>query len=237
MTSATLRESIHFKVSSPLFGRPTLMRSMTLAAFSSPSALVMTLRRNSSTPTPTEVWRPTPSENEDSTPLTSSRDTFCSCAIAAPIFCTSRAPMCLSTCAASCSPSVSSRIAARSVPLRSSLPPAGASLIDRHPVADHLRDALRVLVHQRAGIGDLLIIGNGRSGWRRMDGTAAGLTAVAVMMRYATAQRRGAACAADRDRITRTCEQATALGRGHQGLDHRTQHRERHHQQHDHTGG
>src|SRR5580658_7721960 len=211
MTSATLRESIHFSVSRPLLGRPTLMRSMTLAAFSSPSALVMTLRRNSSTPTPTEVWRPTPSEKEDSTPLTSSRDTFCNCAIAAPIFCTSRAPMCLSTCAASCSPSVNSRIAARSVPLRSSLPPAGVSLIDRHPVADHLRDALRVLVHQRAGVGDLLIIGNGRGGWRSMDSAAAGLAAVAVMLRYA-AGKRGAARAADRDRITGACEQAPTLG-------------------------
>ena len=43
------------------------MRSMTLAALSSPSASTSTLRRNSSTPTPTDVWLSTSVVNSFST--------------------------------------------------------------------------------------------------------------------------------------------------------------------------
>ncbi len=97
ISSDTARGSIHFRASRPLFERPMLIRSMMLAALSSPSASMSTLRRNSSVPTPTEVWLSTEEVNSETTPWTSSRDTPLSLAIAEPIRCTSFAPMCLST--------------------------------------------------------------------------------------------------------------------------------------------
>src|SRR5579864_465312 len=89
------------------------------------------------------------------TPRTSSRDTLESFAIAAPMRCTSLAPMCLSTCAASCSPSVSNRIAARSVPERCA---SFLSFIGCHPAAHDLRHPLRILVHEGARLQDLLLV-------------------------------------------------------------------------------
>src|SRR5882724_6101679 len=82
--------------------------------------------------------------------------------MAAPMRCTSLAPMCLNTCAASCSPSVSKRIAARSVPVRSA---SFLSIILGHPTSYDLCYALRILVHQRARLHYLLLVtdcGGGR---------------------------------------------------------------------------
>src|SRR6185437_10035557 len=158
MSSATARESIHFNASSPLVERPMLIRSMMLAALSWPRASTSTLRRNSSAPTPTEVWLSTVCAKSEMTPCTSSRETLASFAIAVPIRCTSFAPMCLSTWAASVSPSVSSRIAARSVPLRLASRRSARSLILAYPAAHHLRDSLRVLADERACLHELLLV-------------------------------------------------------------------------------
>src|SRR5690348_11246662 len=73
--------------------------------------------------------------------------------------CTSFAPMCLSTWAASCSPRVSSRMAARSVPLRSA---SFLSVILGHPTSYNLCDPFRVLTHQSPGLHDLLLVCGGR---------------------------------------------------------------------------
>src|SRR5579875_255675 len=167
ISSATARGSIHFSASSPLLERPMLMRSMTFAALSSPSASTSTFRRNSSTPTPTEVWLSTVEEKSERMALTSSRETYLRCAIAAPTRCTSLAPMCFKTWAASCSPSVRSRMAARSVPVRFSAPFPARSLIGGHPGAHDLRDALRVLIDERARVRDLLLVALRRHHGRR----------------------------------------------------------------------
>ncbi len=135
-----------------------LIRSMMLAALSCPRASTSTLRRNSSAPTPTEVWLSTVCANSEMTPRTSSRETLASFAIAVPMRCTSLAPMCLSTWAASVSPSVSSRMAARSVPLRLASRRSVRSLIGPYPAAHDLRDSLRILGHQRARLGELLLV-------------------------------------------------------------------------------
>src|ERR1700681_4178395 len=75
--------------------------------------------------------------------------------MAAPMRCTSLAPMCFNTCAASCSPSVSKRIAARSVPERSA---SFLSIILGHPTSYDLGYALRILVHQGSRLHDLLLV-------------------------------------------------------------------------------
>src|SRR3984957_2896685 len=159
MSSHPARGSIHFRASSPLLEGPMLMRSMTLAALSAPSASTSTLRRNSSTPSPTEVCVSATAEKLASVSLTSSRETPERRAIAMPTRCTSFAPMCLSTCAASCSPRLKSKIAARSVPVRFST----RSFILSNPGAYDLRDALRVLTHERACLRKLLLIGKRRT--------------------------------------------------------------------------
>src|SRR6185437_14189476 len=158
MSSDTARGSIHFSASRPLVERPMLIRSMMLVALSCPNASTSTLRRNSSAPTPTEVWLSTVSANSEMTPCTSSRETLESLAIAVPMRCTSLAPMCFSTWAASFSPSDSSRIAARSVPLRAASRRSVRSLIGAYPAAHHLRDSFGVLADERAGLCQLLLV-------------------------------------------------------------------------------
>src|SRR5690606_21910183 len=155
ISSATERGSIHLSASSPLLDGPRLMRSMMLAAFSSPSASTSTLRRNSSAPTPTDVWFSTTSEKSASTSCTCSRVTPVRRAIAVPTRWTSLAPMCFKTCAASDSPRVRRRIAARSVPESSCV----RSLIVRDPPTHDLRHALRILADERARLSELLLVG------------------------------------------------------------------------------
>src|SRR5580693_3864316 len=82
-----------------------------------------------------------------------SREISLSSAIAMPSFCTSRASSCLSTFAASCSPRLMSRIAARCVPARS----PGLLAIGGDPILHDLRGPLRILPDQRAGCRDLLL--------------------------------------------------------------------------------
>src|ERR1700722_21408 len=79
--------------------------------------------------------------NLSSTALICSRDTSFSSAMAMPNFCTSRALNCLSTLAASCSPKLISKMAARCVPASSSLAIRGDP----------------VLHHQGSGGRDLLL--------------------------------------------------------------------------------
>src|SRR5882724_12970588 len=155
MSSATARASIHFRASSPLVERPMLIRSMMLEALSWPSASTRTLRRKSSAPTPTEVWLSTDEEKSVMMAWTSSFETLVSFAMAAPMRCTSLAPMCFNTWAASCSPNVSKRIAARSVPLRSA---SFLSVILGHPTSYDLCYALGILVNQRARLQYLLFV-------------------------------------------------------------------------------
>src|ERR1700742_451220 len=73
--------------------------------------------------------------------------------MAAPMRCTSLAPICFSTSAASRSPRVNSKMAARSVPERSDL-----SVIIGHPALDDLSDTLRVLCYQGPGLCHLLFV-------------------------------------------------------------------------------
>src|SRR3569833_822663 len=83
--------------------------------------------------------------------------------------CTSLAPICFKTSAASFSPSVSNKMAARSVPVRSA---SFLSVIVGHPTSDHLRYALRILCYQGPGLQYLLLMrGRGllsRAGERRV---------------------------------------------------------------------
>src|SRR5579872_4563436 len=72
---------------------------------------------------------------------------------AMPSFCTSRASSCLSTLAASCSPKLMSKIAARCVPARS----AGLLAIGGDPILHDLRGPFRILPDQRARRRDLLL--------------------------------------------------------------------------------
>src|SRR5580698_3172312 len=163
ISSHTARASSRLSASSPLVERPMLMRSMIAAALSAPSAFTSALRRNSSAPTPTEVCASTLVVNSDTTFSTSARETFFILAMALPTRCTSLALICLRICAASPSPSVSSRIAARSVPLRL----ASRSTILVHPLAHHLRYPLGVLADERARLDELLLVGEHRLGRRR----------------------------------------------------------------------
>src|SRR5580693_4183682 len=82
-----------------------------------------------------------------------SREISLSSAIAMPSFCTSRASSCLSTFAASCSPRLMSRIAARCVPARS----PGLLAIGGDPILHDLRGPLRILPDQGARCRDLLL--------------------------------------------------------------------------------
>ena len=102
--------------------------------------------------------------NLSSTEVICSRDTSLSSAIAMPSFCTSRASSCLSTLAASCSPRLISRMAARCVPARSS----GLLAIRGDPILHDLRGAPRILPHQGSRGRDLLLETR-----RQLDGVAA----------------------------------------------------------------
>src|SRR5579864_4740916 len=89
--------------------------------------------------------------NLSSTELICSRDTSLSSAIAMPNFCTSRALSCLSTLAASCSPRLISKMAARCVPASSSLAIRG------DPVLHYLCSTPGILPDQGSGGHDLLL--------------------------------------------------------------------------------
>src|SRR5882757_2694921 len=91
-------------------------------------------------------------------PWTSSLETLASFAMAAPMRCTSLAPMCFNTSAASFSPSVSNKMAARSVPERSA---SFFSIILGHPTSYDLRYSLWILVHQCSGLHHLLLVSEG----------------------------------------------------------------------------
>src|ERR1700675_2370238 len=91
--------------------------------------------------------------NLSSTEVICSRDTSLSSAIAIPNFCTSRASSCLSKLAASCSPKLINRMAARWVPASSS----GLLAIRRDPVLHDLCCTPRILPDQRSRRGDLLL--------------------------------------------------------------------------------
>ncbi len=170
ISSDTARGSIHFSASRPLLVGPRLMRSMTLAALSWPSASTSTLRRKSSTPTPTDVCVSTTVENSASTPLTSSRDTPVRRVMAAPDLAALRARPCASAPARlPARPGSAGRIAARSTPVRPSSSRLSfmfaaicGLLVLADPRPHDLRDALRVLPDQRARLCELLLIGERR---------------------------------------------------------------------------
>src|SRR5882757_9554068 len=69
-----------------------------------------------------------------------------------PSLCTSFASSCLSRLAASCSPRLMSKMAARWVPSSSS-----GLAIGSDPILHHLRGTFRILTDQRSGRGDLLL--------------------------------------------------------------------------------
>src|SRR5690242_11634620 len=101
---------------------------------------------------PNEVCLPRLPANASSTASASSRETFFSVAIAVPIACTSRASMCFSTAAASCSPSERSSTEARCAPESFC-----ASAIFAHPSFHDLRDLFRILARDALGELDLLL--------------------------------------------------------------------------------
>src|SRR5579883_2792075 len=153
MMLATALASIHFSASMPCPLCPFSTRSSSMSAFCLPTACVST-RLTYSGEAEVTLARPSATSMKlPSTALICSRDTCLSSAMARPSFCTSRASSCLSRLAASCSPRLISRIAARSVPARSS----GLSAIRRHPLLHDLRRTLRILSNQRAGRGELLL--------------------------------------------------------------------------------
>src|SRR5271163_5104772 len=117
--------------------------------------------------------------NLSSTELICSRDTSLSSAMAMPNFCTSRALNCLSTLAASCSPKLISKIAARCVPASSSLAIRG------DPVLHDLCCTPGILPHQGSRRRDLLL----KTG-RELDGLALSRQAQGVAVDVLS-QRRG----------------------------------------------
>src|ERR1700733_11260007 len=88
-----------------------------------------------------------------STEVICSRDTSLSSAMATPSLCTSRASSCFSRLAASCSPKLMSKIAARSVPARS----LGLLAIGGNPILDYLCGPLGILPDQGSSSRDLLL--------------------------------------------------------------------------------
>src|SRR5580658_4262268 len=125
-----------------------------------------------------------------STEVIWSRDTSLSSAMAMPSFCTSRALSCLSTLAASCSPKLISKIAARCVPASSS----GLLAIGGDPILHDLCGTLRILPDQRSSRRDLLL----KTGCQ-LDGLAA-LTRDAQPIARRVAGL-GAACGQPRHRL------------------------------------
>src|SRR5690606_17701155 len=107
----------------------------------------------SSEPTDSEVWLPSSLPNSSITCCTCSRVTSLRVAMAMPIFCTSLGSMCLSTSAASCSPSDSSRTAARWTPV------SWTSSIVGHPTLPHLCHALGIGLHRFTRHPQTLLIG------------------------------------------------------------------------------
>src|SRR3984957_1650810 len=95
--------------------------------------------------------------NFSSTEVICSRDTSLSSAMAIPNFWTSRASSCLSTLAASCSPKLMRRMAARCVPASSS----GLLAIRRNPILHDLRRPPRILADQRSRRRNLLLKAGG----------------------------------------------------------------------------
>ena len=158
ISSATARASIHFSASRPLLERPNRMRSMT------PRGLVFAERADQHL---AQVFVDADAERglafhgrgevARAPGVTSSREMFCSCVMAAPMRCTSLAPMCFITSAASCSPSDSSRMAARSVPLRLASWDCFL-LIVADPRLHDLCDARRILRDQRARLRNLSVV-------------------------------------------------------------------------------
>src|SRR5688572_8043648 len=207
ISSATARGSIHLSASRPLLERPNRMRSITPRALSSPSAPTRTLRRYSSTPTPSEVCPSTDNLKSLNTCDTSLREMFCNWVIAAPMRCTSFAPMCRITSVASASPSDNRKIAARSVPLRLASA-AFFLLIVANPRLHYLCHARCVLRHHRARLRNLSVVVE-----RRARGLAA----------------RQAALCSTRQRGRRICDTRSR----EQAFDQRTQHHQHQHQQHD----
>src|SRR6187402_3697874 len=153
--SAMARLSIHFNDSSPLLLRPRRMRSMRPPALFSPSALTRMRRMYSSVPTPIEVCCPTSSCSLVRTVSTCSLETFFSAAMAVPTACTSRAPRCLRIDAASSSPRVRSRIAARCAPVRDSF---GSSAIVGYPALHDLRNLFGIFGGHALGQANFLFV-------------------------------------------------------------------------------
>src|SRR5690606_12636609 len=93
-------------------------------------------------------------------------------AIARPSFCTSLALMCLSTSAASLSPSDSSSTAARCSPVSSDWRPG---CFISQPLLRHLGDPLRVGANGLAGVAQAVLVGIGGQRRRRLRGLQAEL--------------------------------------------------------------
>src|SRR5690606_18143460 len=91
--------------------------------------------------------------NSSNTRATASRPTSPSEVIATPSFCTSLAPMCLSTSAACASPSESRTMTARCTPVSDIV----GSAIGGHHVAHDLGDALGVGADRGAGDLELVV--------------------------------------------------------------------------------
>src|SRR5687768_13240493 len=108
---------------------------------------------------PSEVCLPNAAENASMTLPTCSRLTPLMVAMAVPSFCTALALMCLSTSAASCSPSDSSSTAARCTPVK--LITASLLVIGGHPVLHHLRHLLGIALHRFACIAQPVFVGVG----------------------------------------------------------------------------
>src|SRR5580700_11637830 len=124
-----------------------------MSVFCLPTAWVNTRRTKSCDPPAIFAFESATPMNLSSTAVICSRDTSLSSAIAIPNFWTSRASSCLSKLAASCSPKLISRMAARCVPASSS----GLSAIRGDPVLHDLCCTPRVLPDQGSRRCDLLL--------------------------------------------------------------------------------
>src|ERR1700722_3307702 len=176
-----------------------------MSVFCLPTAWVSTRRTKSWDPPAIFALESATPMNLSSTEVICSRETSLSSAMAIPNFWTSRASSCLSTLAASCSPKLMSRMAARCVPASSS-----GLLAIGDPILHDLCRAPGILADQGSRRRDLLFKTGGE-----LDCLAA-LTRNAhpVALYFA-----GLACPAG--------EPGDRLG---QRLHQRPQHQERHHQ-------
>src|ERR1700742_1862320 len=105
---------------------------------------------------PSEVCLSSTSTNSSTTEATCVLLTLAICVIAKPSFCTSFALSCLSTSAASCSPSDIRSTAARCVLLSEA--GAATSGIVVHPVLHDLRDFFRILARRRFGDFQFVVV-------------------------------------------------------------------------------